>query len=232
MTGFKRYLASLTGSWEALAAPHADAVVVRRASYVASRFPRHPVFNNAALLDPVAVAEVRQLFADVEGYAVWSGDSATAEALESAGMERDVTTRPMHCRLDALANAEVAQETVLQDVDPRRIAELNGVGADLLEGVPGLRAVTSERFEAGLVLIAVGVDVNVSFVATRPDARNRGLASAVTRAALVEARRRGFLTASLQATPMAERLYARLGFRPVGAWQEWVPPPVLEDPHR
>jgi hypothetical protein len=32
----------------------------------------------------------------------------------------------------------------------------------------------------------------------------------------------GFLTASLQATPMAEALYARIGFTAVGTWEEWV----------
>ena len=34
---------------------------------------------------------------------------------------------------------------------------------------------------------------------------------------------RGAFTASLQATPMAEGLYARLGFRPVARWHEWTP---------
>jgi ribosomal protein S18 acetylase RimI-like enzyme len=65
--------------------------------------------------------------------------------------------------------------------------------------------------------------VNVSFVATRPAARGQGLATAVTRAALLDARQRGARTASLQATAMAERLYNRLGFQPVGRWQEWSP---------
>lgn len=226
MTGdFARYLESLTGSWEALAAPHADAVVVRGSGFVASRFPRHPVLDNAVLLDPAALAAVREVFADVEQYAVWSGDRATAAALEAAGMRRDVTTRPMHCRLDAVTAVPVGNEpAVLPDADPAHIADLNGVDADLLRDVPGLRAFATADYQAGLVLIAVGADVNVSFVATRPGARQRGLATAVTAAALRHARDRGFLTASLQATPMAERLYARLGFRPVSAWQEWVPP--------
>jgi len=67
-----------------------------------------------------------------------------------------------------------------------------------------------------LVLIPVDHDVNASFVATLPDARRRGLASALVRVALVDAREQGFLTARPQATPVAERLYGRLGFKPVG----------------
>jgi hypothetical protein len=38
----------------------------------------------------------------------------------------------------------------------------------------------------------------------------------VTAALLDGARERGLVTASLQATPMAEGLYARLGFRDLG----------------
>jgi GNAT superfamily N-acetyltransferase len=59
-------------------------------------------------------------------------------------------------------------------------------------------------------------------VFTRPDARGRGLATAVLKAALHEARADGASNATLQSTPMAEGLYLRYGFRPVGRWQEWV----------
>ena len=41
---------------------------------------------------------------------------------------------------------------------------------------------------SGLVLIAVADDVNVSMVATEPEARRRGLATAVMRASLLDAR--------------------------------------------
>jgi ribosomal protein S18 acetylase RimI-like enzyme len=112
---------------------------------------------------------------------------------------------------------------VLFDVDPARIAALNQLPASLLEHVPNLRAYATDGYEAGLATIAVGTDVNVSFVATVPQARRRGLGTAVTRAALIDARDRGFATATLQATTMAEGLYSRLGFAPVGMWQEWIP---------
>ena len=59
--------------------------------------------------------------------------------------------------------------------------------------------------------------------ATRPDARRRGFGSRVVRAALRDALNDGYLTASLQAMPLAEPMYIRVGFRSVGQWQEWVP---------
>lgn len=50
-----------------------------------------------------------------------------------------------------------------------------------------------------------------------PTARRRSLASAVLAAAMTDARQRGRLTASLQATPIAESLCARSGCGPGGA---------------
>jgi GNAT superfamily N-acetyltransferase len=234
--GFARYLASLVGSWEALAVPHPDAAVVRGAGFVAARFP-DPVLNNAVVLDPSAVAGARGVFAGTDRYAIWTLDEHVAAAAEAAGLRRDVTTRPMLRRLQDVPSLpdrlDPGAPPVLRDVDPAEVATLNRVAADLLLGVPGLRTYAIEGditelatgLVAGLVALPVGTDVNISFVATRGGSRRRGLASALVRAALHDAGETGSRTASLQATPMAERLYARLGFEPVGHWQEWVPRP-------
>jgi GNAT superfamily N-acetyltransferase len=131
----------------------------------------------------------------------------------------------MVCVLADLVDSEVAGDAgsvVTVDADPVRVAELNGVPPDLVLGVPGLRAYATDDYRCGLVTIVVGADVNLSLVATAPPARGRGLATAVVRAALAGARSYGFEAASLQSTPMAERLYRRCGFRPVGRWQEWT----------
>ena len=66
-------------------------------------------------------------------------------------------------------------------------------------------------------------DRGIYNVGTRPHARRRGLATGVTTALLRDALARGCVTASLQATPMAERLYAGLGFRDLGRFFEYVP---------
>jgi GNAT superfamily N-acetyltransferase len=218
---FDRYLASLAGSWEALAAPHPGARVVRGDGFLALRNERRPVLNNAAVLRPGAVQAALGVFADLAvPYAIWSADDATAAAIAAAGLIRDTTTTPMVCDL---ADAAPAGDGVVSGVDVDVIADISGVDPDLLRGVPGVWTFTDADRESGLVLIPVDTDVNVGFVATVEAARRRGSAARVLRHALAAARARGFRTASLQSTPMAERLYTRAGFVPVGRWQEWVP---------
>jgi ribosomal protein S18 acetylase RimI-like enzyme len=59
------------------------------------------------------------------------------------------------------------------------------------------------------------------FVATVPEAQRRGLSSELMRVALRAARERGCVTATLESTRMAEAMYERLGFRPLGRYQMW-----------
>ena len=61
-------------------------------------------------------------------------------------------------------------------------------------------------------------------VGTLEHARRRGLGTALTAAQVHDARGRGCRTASLQSTPMAERVYTAVGFRDLGRILEYVPP--------
>jgi GNAT superfamily N-acetyltransferase len=63
-----------------------------------------------------------------------------------------------------------------------------------------------------------GADCEVTFVATHPDHRGRGLASALMRRVLRDARERGRLTTTLEATQLGAPVYERLGYRRFGAW--------------
>jgi predicted GNAT family acetyltransferase len=65
-------------------------------------------------------------------------------------------------------------------------------------------------------------DCEIFNVSTLEPARRRGLASALTAGLLTDARARGRATASIQATPMAERIYARAGFRDLGRFLEFT----------
>jgi predicted GNAT family acetyltransferase len=61
----------------------------------------------------------------------------------------------------------------------------------------------------------------VSFVATVPAARRRGLATTVMRGTLADARLSGLTTTTLQATEAGQRLYATLGYRRLCEMQLW-----------
>jgi GNAT superfamily N-acetyltransferase len=66
-------------------------------------------------------------------------------------------------------------------------------------------------------------DCAVFNVTTLEHARRRGLGTALVALQLHDARDRGCQTASLQSTPMAERVYAAAGFRDLGRIIEYVP---------
>jgi predicted acetyltransferase len=62
----------------------------------------------------------------------------------------------------------------------------------------------------------------VAFSATTPEQRGRGLASGLLAQALVDARRRGLRTSTLEATKAGTPIYAGLGYRDLGVIQMWV----------
>ena len=75
------------------------------------------------------------------------------------------------------------------------------------------------------LLLHAGV-AGIFAVATIPQARRRGLGTAITQAPLLEARRRGYRVGTLQSSPMGFPVYGRLGFRevchPIGLYL-WSP---------
>jgi ribosomal protein S18 acetylase RimI-like enzyme len=66
-------------------------------------------------------------------------------------------------------------------------------------------------------------DCGIYNVGTLEHARRRGLGTALTALLVHDAIGRGCQTASLQATNIAERLYAAVGFRDLGRILEYVP---------
>jgi ribosomal protein S18 acetylase RimI-like enzyme len=164
----------------------------------------------------------------VDRFAAWvhETDAALRADLEARGYTLDTTTRAMGMALDDLRVAPPELELDAPEW-PAYVAWLESVGVP-----PGLLAGADPRefhllIARGAVATALafdlGDDCGIYNVGTLEHARRRGLGTALTARLLHDARARGRRTASLQATAMAERLYAALGFRDLGRILEFVP---------
>jgi ribosomal protein S18 acetylase RimI-like enzyme len=244
-TLYERMHANLIASWSAYAAGSSDARVERWDAACVAVFPREPerqVYNNAVLARGLGRIQVSQAIdaledvyraADVQRYAVWAheGEGAGIAELQARRYHVDTRTRAMAMSLDvvpvvgrdhgleliagewpdylAILTELEAPPGLLIDVDASKFEVLIGV----LDG---------RRVAAALAYDYEG-DCGIYNVGTMPHARRRGIGTALTAAHLAGARERGCTTASLQATEMAEGLYAALGFRDLGRFIEYVP---------
>ena len=178
-----------------------------------------------------AYAWLDDRYAPVHAWTVWvpETDRATAELLERRGHKLDAD--PAMMVLD-LASFEPPAE--LPDWKPATIEQLARINEAAYPWHDGSmeRALLGSRHGENLhtyvaedastlgILDCAG-DASVIFVATRPEARGRGLAGGLLAAALLEARERGNDISTLQATKMGESVYARLGYERFGAIEMW-----------
>jgi GNAT superfamily N-acetyltransferase len=226
--------ATLVASWAAFARGAREAAVERLPGATAALFPHEPersVFNNA-LVEPgadVPALEAAYAARGIDRFAAWvhEDDGASRTDLERRGYDRDTTTRAMAMALDD-ARLPSPDPRVVPAGWPDHLAHLVRVGVPegLLAGADG----AAFHVVDGVGGAATGIafdhdgDCGIFNVGTLEPARRRGLGTAVTAALLRGARERGCRTASLQATPVAERLYAALGFRDFGRYLEFTPP--------
>jgi len=233
MSLYQRGVETLLASWEAYAMGSAGAALYRLDGVSAAVFPAEPergIYNNALLFELNAIAAMESLYAaaGVERFAAWvhESDGVLAHALERRGYVLDITTRAMGMSLADLsaprpeldlAEANWADYLRLFDLSPELLSDDVAARFHLrIARLDGASVAASLAFDCD-------GDCGIYNVGTLDHARRRGLGSAVTLLALHEARDRGCTTASLQATPMAERLYAALGFRDLGRYLEYVP---------
>ena len=104
------------------------------------------------------------------------------------------------------------------NVDARLERTLTTLEEGLLRGY---RADLNGAPAAVALALHHGSDCGVSFVATVPQARRRGLATQVMHSVLADARANGLETITLQATEQGERLYQALGLRRLGPMELW-----------
>jgi ribosomal protein S18 acetylase RimI-like enzyme len=232
------------GRLQILLGRHAmQGAVIEREGVVASIVPAapdSPTLNAAVALDPQEAArhlgEIAERWraARIRRWGVWIDGSATdtTRALERAGLTLTASSPGMGAELDALAIPSINGRV------PR--ADLPTVGRvnDLAYGNPdqrlertltplprGLLRGFKVEYEGTPAAVALamhhGGDCGVSFVATVPPARRRGLASLVMQGVLADALEQGCTSTTLQATDVGLRLYDSLGFRRLCDMQLW-----------
>jgi GNAT superfamily N-acetyltransferase len=236
---YPRGMATFLAACEAYARGSDGGALRRLPGVAAAVFPRGPeraVYNNALLdhdLGPgeraraVDAMDAAYRAARVDRYAAWVHESDEGMRAELAGRGYTIaeSTRAMGMSLDATPVTSPKVEIARADLaEHLRIIGVPGLlsGADasafhvLVARLDGENACTGFAFDHD-------GDCGVFNVATVEQARRRGLGTALTKRLLRDAARRGCTTASLQSTPIAEGVYARVGFRNLGRILEFTP---------
>lgn len=237
---YRRGAETLLAAWEEYARGASGATLQRYAGVATAVFPNEPeraVYNNAILERDLAAAEragaihvmaAAYAAAGVTRFAAWvhESDHAMRGDLEQRGYALDTATRAMGMALDDiplprpeldLGALEWAEYLRIFGLPPGLLAGTNHAAFHLLVA----------RAEGESVATALAFDHDgdggLYNVTTLEPARRRGLGTALTAVHVHDARARGCQTASLQATAMAERVYAAVGFRDLGRILEYVP---------
>jgi GNAT superfamily N-acetyltransferase len=245
VTLFERSLATLIESWDYLASGSPGAELRRVEGAAIGAFVRPPereFLNNAVMRRPAValetIAAIEETYASrgIERYAIWVHESETeaAVALRDRGYRLDSATRTMAMPVEALADLDFEAPAHLdrsavevEEVEPARLWAVDGpVGmTPNLDPARGHFYVARLAGEDVATLMAFDHegDCGIYIVGTLEGARRRGIATALSAHAVAAARERGCITAGLQATPMAEGVYSRVGFRDLGLWREYIP---------
>ena len=233
--------ATLLASWRALAALSPGARTFRSSLAAGAVFPAWGALNNAIALNPagpdgydncVAATTPRYARAGVQAWALWvpslCTDFESPDAVLRVGaLKRDTTTLVMQCALSRrfpphrnVIRTSVAIAGRAGD-EPVPEGQFNTLSGE--RGIAGWVMVQNGHAVAGAWSLVHRGDCGIYAVATVPEWRCRGIARALVGHVLADAERRGARTATLQSTPMGQRLYQSLGFVPVGRYEEWVP---------
>lgn len=240
---FERQHASLGAFYRLVAAGTASSRLVERAGLVAAVVPATPdrsVCNGvvpqssralSGALDDLARAYQG---AGVRAWTVWlpAADEQSAALLEQAGHRLDATPVAMALELERFD--EPAPGVELDDAP--RIADVGtindtayGYDGDFTCALADLPTDAAHLYVARVdgkpVASTIALDHEgdclIGLVATLPEARGRGLATALMTRALLDARERGCETTSLQATTMGQPVYERMGYRDLGPLHMW-----------
>ena len=197
--------------------------------------------NSVLYLDPATVIEAYDELvaiyaaAGVTAWTVWvlPHDDELAAELERRGHQLDGTPAIMVATIDEL-DLDTPGDPAL-DLDPHPSWAAIGALSEAAFGIPSGRlapgladmdhpaihpyvALLDDAPAACLATIdGPEGDCSLQFVSTAPHARGRGLATALVRRGLWDARARGCTSASLEASAMGALIYASLGYRTLGS---------------
>ena len=218
------------------------ATVIERDGFVASVVPvapDSPTLNAVVLLgqrlDDEDLQELKARYhgAGIRRWGVWvdGGAKKAADALVPAGLHIASTSPGMGALIDELpldpsAQAEPTDLATVGRVNDLAYGNPDGRLERTLAPMPdGILRAYKADLDGSPAAVAMSLerdgDCGVSFVATAPSARRRGLATQVMHRLLLDARQRGCTTTSLQATESGKRLYDALGYRRLGDMQLW-----------
>jgi ribosomal protein S18 acetylase RimI-like enzyme len=201
------------------------------------------IFNSVFYRDPSDLERAHPTLAaeyeaaGVQAWTVWvpPDDKSAASILESRGHALDSTPMLFAAAVDHLD----LESRIDLDLDRQPtwevVCKINDQAHDVLE--PWSMAAVFEKMTdpashlhvarrdgvsvAALIAREHDGDCYFWFVATVPEAQRGGLASELMRYALREARGRGCTSTSLESTKVAEPMYGRLGYQPLGRYQMW-----------
>ena len=235
---YSRGIRTLIASWEEIANGSEGAAVERFNGGAAAVFPVDPerrVYNNAVVDRNSASAKRRRALvaieaayaaAGVDHFAIWAheSDDALRADLEQRGYTLSESTRAMAMALDEMRVPR--REVNLAPAEWHEHLRIIGAPPELLRGadLSAFHLIVA-RLDGESLSTAVAFDhdgdCGIYDVATLERARNRGLATALTALHLHDAITRECRTASVQSTPMGERVYAAVGFRDLGRILEY-----------
>src|SRR3954463_1216205 len=234
------------GQLQALLGGHAGpgSVIVREGliASVVPTAPESPTLNAAVAIEadraPEHIAELKQRYSEakVRRWGVWLDGRASlaAQALTHAGMVVTTASPGMGAHIDALASDNTTTINTPTEADLETVGRVNDLAYGNYDGrlertlkplpngvLRGYRVDHDGTPAAVALALHHNGDAGISFVATVPKARRKGLATNVMRQALTEAAKVGCTTTTLQATEVGEKLYTNLGYRHICVMQLW-----------
>jgi GNAT superfamily N-acetyltransferase len=233
---------SMIATWRTLARTNGAHLFERQGvlGLATPAVPERSVFNSVGYQDAdaflAAYEELRAAY-DERGCAwtVWvpAADVEVARRLERAGHVLDAAPRAMGRPLASVEEPDLGDLEWTADGDIRTAGLINDHAYGYPEGTWGkfnhetadeLRtyiAAAEGRPVATVATMRHGDDCEVWSVATEPEARGRGLSTALMRRALWDAAAAGCETSTLQGTRLGRPVYERVGFEDFGALQMW-----------